>query len=145
MADMIHHEKYSIDRGHIHISFSLKRYADLIPGAQQWLGEQVLQGCRAVMPQRNSDLQNRSHTEAGGRQVIFPGPSARYLYMGYLMVDPVTRSAFAREGVKKVVTSKRLTYSREEAVSHWFDEAKARNGEAWVRGVKQYIRTGGAM
>lgn len=94
------------------------------------------------MPLRTGSLQDRSYVEDGGRRVVFPGPYARYLYMDKVMVDPVTGSAWVKEGVKKVVTSKRLTYSNSEAVDHWFDEAKARNLPYWVNGVENFIKRG---
>ena len=143
MFEMQHFEKVSYVDGHIRVELDLKKYESRFADAQLWLGEQVLQGCRAVMPHSTGSLQQRSYVEDGGRRVVFPGPAARYLYMGFVMVDPVTRSAWAREGVRKVVTTKRLTYSDPEAVDHWFDEAKARNLDAWLNGTRNYILTGG--
>ena len=151
--DMIHYEKYSVVRGHVRVTLDLSRYASRFPAAQARLGELVLQSCRSLMPLRTGNIQQRSHTEPaplrdrssvenGGRQVVFPGPYARYLYMGKVMVDPETRSAWAREGVKKVVTDRDLTFERKEAVAHWFEAAKQRDCAAWVRSTQDYIRTG---
>jgi hypothetical protein len=89
------------------------------------------------MPLLTGSLQQRSHTEDGGRKVVFPGPYGRFPYGGKVMVDPVTGSPWARKGVKKALTDRSLTYSNPEATDHWFDTAKARNGEYWINGVKQ--------
>lgn len=142
MPDMIHFKKWSLIRGHVRVTINLEAYGERLKDAQWWLGNQVLQGCRALMPLRTGSLQDRSYVEDGGRRVVFPGPYARYLYMDKVMVDPVTGSAWVKEGVKKVVTSKRLTYSNSEAVDHWFDEAKARNLPYWVNGVENFIKRG---
>ncbi|MBQ9347016.1 MAG: hypothetical protein IJT94_06695, partial [Oscillibacter sp.] len=87
---MIHYKRFSIERGHVRVTMDLSRYADRFPGAQKQLGEMVLQSCRARMPQRTGDLQQRSYVAADGNAVVFPGPSARYLYMGRVMVDAET-------------------------------------------------------
>ena len=146
MADnnMIHFKKFSIVRGHVSATLNLDRFASRFPDAQAWLGEQVLQSCRAFMPIRTGSQQQRSYVADNGRRVVFPGPYARYLYMGKVMVDPETGSPFAREGVRKVVTDRPLTFSRAGAVDHWFDAAKARDLDGWVKGVQNYIRTGRA-
>lgn len=142
MSDMIHFKKWSLVRGHIRVRLDLTSYNERLKTAQWHLGHMVLQDCKAMMPLQTGILQDRSHIEDGGRRVVFPGPSARYLYMGKVMVDPVTRSPWAREGVKKVVTQKRLTYSNQEAVDRWFDEAKARNLPCWISRVERIIKTG---
>ena len=83
----------------------------------------------------------RSHVEDHGRRVVFPGPYARFLYGGLVMVDPVTRSPWARPGAKKVVTDRKLTFSQPGATDHWFDAAKAANIDYWLSEVKR--RAGG--
>lgn len=55
------------------------------------------------------------------------------------MIDPDTGSPWARKGVKKVLTDRPLTYSNPQATDHWFDAAKARNGDYWVTGAKKRI------
>ena len=168
MSDIIHFEKWSLVRGHIRINMNLKRFEKHFETAQWWLGEQVLQGCQALMPMSTGSLQQRSRSEKdllplkerssledGGRRVVFPGPYARYLYMGRVMVDSVTGKGPRkiptgpgeyvlrfRKGAKLKPTGRRLTYSNPEAVDHWFDEAKARNLPHWLRGVENIIRTG---
>ena len=155
MSSMVHFHNISIVRGSIQINISMERLEKNCEAAQWWLGEQVLQGCRALMPLLTGSLQQRSRVEDGGRRVVFPGPYARYLYMGRVMVDSVTGKGPRkipigpgeyvlrfRKGAKLKPTGRRLTYSNPEAVDHWFDEAKARNLPHWLRGVENIIRTG---
>jgi len=137
MAEMQHFPSFSYVSGNFRVNLSLDRFSQQFQEAQQWLGDRVLEDCRAVMPLLTGSLQQRSHTEDGGRKVVFPGPYGRFQYGGKVMVDPVTGSPWARKGVKKVLTDRPLTYSNPEATDHWFDTAKARNGEYWINGVKQ--------
>lgn len=156
MSSTINHFKddgqkwgFAIVDGNVRIFINLDRFCQQYIDAQWWLGEQVLQGCRAYMPLRTGGLQQRGRTESGehlhdlarsengGRRVVFPGPYARFLYMGKVMVDPNTGSPWARAGEQKVVTSRNLQYSRPEATSFWFDTAKQHNGDAWIAGVKR--------
>lgn len=142
MSNTVHFEKISIVHGDIRVDIDFSRYEVGFAKAQWWIGEQVLQDCRAVMPMLTGSLQQRSHTEYGGTKVVFPGPYGRFQNGGLVMVDPDTGSPWARPGAKKVLTDRPLQYSRPEAVSHWFDEAKARNGEYWIRKVKEIATNG---
>ena len=155
MSQMIHFRKWSLVRGRVHVAMNLTAYGERLETAQWWLGNQVLQGCRALMPLLTGSLQDRSHVEDGGRRVVFPGPSARYLYMGKVMVDAKTGKGPMkiptgpgeyvlrfRKGARLIPTNRRLTYSNPEAVDHWFDEAKARNLPYWLNGVENIIKRG---
>ena len=156
MSDMAHFKKWSLVRGHVNVTMNLTAYGERLETAQWWLGNQVLHGCRALMPLRTGSLQDRSYVEDGGRRVVFPGPYARMLYMGKVMVErstgrgpipfvdsPGSTPKFRfHEGAKLMPTNRRLTYSNPEAVDHWFDEAKARNLPYWVNGVENIIKTG---
>lgn len=68
--------------------------------------------------------------------IIYPGPYARFLYFGKLMVDPDTGSPFAKKDATKVLTDKNLVFSKAvhaQAQSHWFEASKAQNVEKWER------------
>ena len=144
MSQMIHFRKWSLVRGRVHVAMNLTAYGERLETAQWWLGNQVLQGCRALMPLLTGSLQDRSHVEDGGRRVVFPGPSARYLYMGKVMVDAKTGKGPMkiptgpgeyvlrfRKGAKLAPTNRRLTYSNPEG-----------NLPHWVNGVENIIKTG---
>lgn len=137
MAEMQHFQKISFVNGNVRVSISLDRFAQQFADAQAWLGEQVLQDCKPFMPLLTGSLQQRSHMEREGREVVFPGPYGRFQYGGKVMVDQETGSPWARPGAVKVLTDRPLHYSRPEATDHWFDAAKAQYGELWVSEVKR--------
>ena len=114
----------------------------LFKRAQYYLSEQYLQACRARMPLRTGSLQQLSHTEDEGRKIVFPGPYARFLYYGKVMVDPGTGSPWAREGAQKVVTERDLTFSNPAATAHWAEVAWAQDGKAIMAGVNKIMRGG---
>lgn len=83
------------------------------------------------------------NTRVDGGYIIYPGPYARYLYYGKLMVDPDTGSAWAKKGVTKVTTDKNLVFNQAvnpQAQSHWFEVSKSQNLEKWVRVAKKAVK-----
>lgn len=73
-------------------------------------------------------------TRVSGNTIIYPGPYARFLYYGKVMVDPETGSTYAPKGGTKVVTDKNLvfnTFGHNQAQSHWFEVSKAQNLKEW--------------
>lgn len=141
MSDMFHFPNFSFVGANFRVNLSLDRFSRQFMEAQQWLGDRVLEDCKAYMPHLTGGLQQRSHTEEDGKKVVFPGPYGRFQYGGKVMVDPVTGSPWARKGAKKVLTDRPLQYSNPQATDHWFDTAKAQHGEYWIAGVKE--RAGG--
>lgn len=141
MSDMFHFPNFSFVGANFRVNLSLDRFSRQFTEAQQWLGDRVLEDCKAYMPHLTGGLQQRSHTEEDGKKVVFPGPYGRFQYGGKVMVDPVTGSPWARKGAKKVLTDRPLQYSNPQATDHWFDTAKAQHGEYWIAGVKE--RAGG--
>lgn len=139
MSDTFHFPNFSYVAGGLRVEINLKPYERRHIEAQQWLGDRVLEDCRAAMPLLTGGTQQRSHTTYGGRQVIFPGPNSRFLYGGLVMIDPDTGSPWARKGAKKILTDRPLTYSNPEATDHWFDTQKAKYGEYWINGVRERI------
>lgn len=137
MSEMQHFPNISYVSGQIRVNISFDRFSKQFAEAQQWLGDRVLEDCKAYMPHKTGSLQQRSYVEDGGRKVVFPGPYGRFQYGGLVMVDPVTKSPWAREGAKKELTSRKLTYASPTATDHWFDTAKAEHGEYWIEGVKK--------
>lgn len=139
MSDITHLTDISIVDGNIKVNINLSQFNDRFKEAQQWLGDRVLEDSKAFMPLRTGNLQQRSHVQNNGKEVVFPGPYARFQFMGNVMVDPVTGSPWARAGAKKVLTDRPLTYSSPTATDHWFDEAKAQYGDYWINGVRERI------
>lgn len=73
-------------------------------------------------------------TQVVGDSVIYPGPYARFLYYGKVMVNPETGSTYAKKGMTKVLTDKNLVFTKyfhNHAQSHWFEASKAQNLKEW--------------
>lgn len=85
------------------------------------------------VPMLTGSLNLRTQVEGGN--IIYPGPYARYLYYGKLMVDPNTGSSYAPKGGTKVLTDKNLVFnqaSHPQAQDHWFEASKAQNINKWL-------------
>lgn len=140
MSEMRHLKDVSYMDGHVRVNLQFAKYGERLKEAQFWLGNQVLADCKPYMPLRTGSQQQRSYTTPDGRQVVFPGPYARFLYMGKVMVDPDTGSPFARKGAVKIVTDRDLQF--QAGTARWFDVARAEHGEAWVRGCEKILMGG---
>ena len=111
--------------------------------AEQLVAHQVAKDTAPFVPALTGSLTQRTRVEDS--KVIYPGPYARFLYYGKLMVDPITGSSYAPKGGTKVLTDKNLVFSQAmhpQAQAHWFEASKAQNLEKWVRvadkAVKKY-------
>ena len=74
--------------------------------AEHTVALQVRKDTSPYVPMLTGSLDKRTRVE--GAEVIYPGPYARYLYFGKLMVDPATGSSYAPKGTTKVLTDKTL-------------------------------------
>lgn len=150
MAGTTHFPKISIVKSGVRAELDLRQYGRRTKEAQQWLGDRVLESSRAYMPIRTGSMQQRSHTEAGGRRAVFPGPYARMQYMGKVMVDsetghgprkiPTGPGEYVlrfRKGAKLKATGRDLEYSSPQAKPKWFEYAKSLDLKAWLEGVKK--------
>lgn len=102
---------------------------------------QIEKDTRPFVPALTQSLNNR--TRVAGRRVVYPGPYARYLYHGKLMVDPSTGSSYAPKGGTKVVTDRNLVFNttvHKQAQSEWFEASKAQNLKKWVRVSGKAVR-----
>jgi len=110
------------------------RMARANPRVRHTLAVQMAKDTEPYVPALTKSLANR--TQVDGDTIIYPGPYARFLYHGKLMVDPNTGSPFAAKGATKVVTSTDLNISTAvhgKAQSYWFEASKAVNLEKWKR------------
>ena len=102
---------------------------------------QVQKDTSPYVPFLTGSLDQR--TRVDGSQVIYPGPYARYLYYGKLMVAPATGSSYATKGATKVLTDKNLVFnkaSHANAQAHWFEASKAENLEKWIRVADKAVK-----
>lgn len=82
-------------------------------------------------------------TRVDGNQIVYPGPYARFLYYGKVMVDPSTGSTYAPKGGTKVVTDRNLVFNQTvhpQAQSHWFEASKAQNLDKWMRVAEKEVK-----
>lgn len=102
--------------------------------------QRVLADCNNYCPQDQSGLINSSDTQSDipNGKLVWTTPYARFLYHGVVMIDPKTRSTWAREGQSKIVKSpeKELSFDKSKnpkAGSHWCERAQADCGEDWKK------------
>ena len=133
--------KFDVDTSGVVTAF--KKILANCTKAENEVAQAVKKDTEPFLPYREGELTDR--TTVKKNLVIYPGPYARFLYYGKLMVDPETGSAWARKGVKKVLTDKNLVFSKavhQQAQSHWFEASKAQNEEKWEKLAREVITRG---
>lgn len=109
--------------------------------AEHVLAEQIEKDNQPFVPAFTESITQR--TRVDGSAVIYPGPYARFLYYGKVMVDPNTGSTYAPKGGTKVLTDRDLVFSKAvhpQAQSHWFEASKAQNLDKWVRAADKAVK-----
>lgn len=109
--------------------------------AENVLAQQVMKDTAPFVPALTGALTRM--TRVMGNEVIYPGPYARFLYYGKVMVDPTTGSTYAPKGGTKVVTDRNLVFNttmHPQAQAHWLDASKAQNLEKWVRVADKAVK-----
>ena len=109
--------------------------------AEHTVAIQVQKDTSPYVPFLTGSLDQR--TRVDGSEVIYPGPYARYLYHGKVMVDPETGSAYAPKGGTKVVTDKNLVFNKamhSQAQAYWFEASKAENMDKWLRVADKAVK-----
>ncbi len=129
----------------IDMSIDLDRFERQYNRAQFGLDSMIMTHMQPYMPMVTGTFINvtkaMSAAIAGtGKVVAAAPPMGRFLYEGMVMVDEETGSPWARPGARKVVTEQPLDYSKHKhphATDHWFEAAKARYGDEWIRYVRR--------
>ena len=109
--------------------------------AEQTVAVQIEKDTASFVPMLTGSLTQR--TRVDGNQIVYPGPYARFLYYGKVMVDPETGSTYAPKGGAKVVTDRDLVFNQTahpQAQSHWFEASKAQNLEKWLRVADKAVK-----
>ena len=120
-----------------------ERLAERCSKAEHIVAVQVRKDTSPFVPASGAPAGMDTRTKVDGAMVIYPGPYARYLYYGKLMVDPETGSSYAKAGSTKVLTDKDLVFKTDthsQAQSHWFEASKAQNLEKWVRVAEKAVK-----
>ena len=116
-------------------------HAQACTKAEHAVALQVKKDTEPFVPALTGSLTQR--TRVVGNEVIYPGPYARFLYYGKVMVDPNTGSTYAPKGGTKAVTDRNLVFKKKthmQAQSHWFEASKAQNLEKWVRVADKAVK-----
>ena len=123
-----------------------QKLADAGHRAAHAVAVQIAKDTEPFVPALTKSLVNRS--QAVENMVVYPGPYARYLYYGRVMVDEHGNGPghyidkhgnevlkFPK-GSKLHATDRYLVFTKSvhpQAQSHWFEASKAQNLEKWVR------------
>lgn len=110
------------------------------PKAEHGVAIQVAKDTEDYVPMLTGSLKNRTLVQGG--TIIYPGPYARFLYYGKVMVDPNTGSTWSKKGETKVPTEKDLDIKQthhKNAQSHWFEASKAENLDKWIRAAQKAV------
>lgn len=134
-------KKQSLKRSQLTVAIQIMKdtepFVPMQSGSQKnraQVGESLVKGSRQ---------ETKQAVESGDPVVIYPGPYAHYLYVGKLMVDPVTGSAWASYGTTKVYNGDKLDIKKNahpQATDHWFEASKAINKDKWVRVARRAIQ-----
>lgn len=101
--------------------------------AEHVLAEQMEKDTQPFVPRLTGSLTKR--TRVVGNDIIYPGPYARFLYYGKVMVDP--------KGGTKVVTDRNLVFNHTahpQAQAHWCEASKAQNLDKWLRVAEKAVK-----
>lgn len=117
-----------------------KRLGQGAEKAAHVVAQQVAKDTEQFVPMLTGSL--RQNTRIVGDTIIYPGPYARYLYHGKLMVDPETGSAWAKKNATKVLTDKNLVFTKAppgQPQAHWMEASEALNREKWDKTVVKAV------
>ncbi len=140
----------SIKENGVRLDINMRRFENNLNNAQYLLDKAVMTSMMPLMPKDDGvfidDTVAKSDSVAGTGIVYAAfGDQGRYLYEGKTMVDEKTGSPWARKGARKVLVSQyggktnakeNLTYSRAEARPQWFEAAKERDLDQWLKIAK---------
>lgn len=119
------------------------------PVAAHAVAARIAKDTEPFVPALNKSLVNR--TQVVENSVVYPGPYARYLYYGKVMVyeDPpyeITRpdgkKVLTHYGQRKKPIDKPLKINKSvhpQAQAHWFEASKAQNIEKWAQAAEEAI------
>lgn len=118
------------------------------PRAAHAVAVQIAEDTEPFVPARTLSLANR--TQVIGGTIVYPGPYARYLYYGKVMVfkdPPYLRTVNGKEvlshyGQKKHTIDKPLKISQakhKQATDHWLEASKAQNLDKWIQKAGEAI------
>lgn len=128
-----------------------KKLVDAGPRAANAVADTISRTTEPFVPASGSPAGMYHRTQAVENKVIWPGPYARYLYYGKVMVYPQPPYKVVRADGKTILThygqqkakiEKPLDIKKKvhaQATSHWFEKSAAQNMDKWVRAAGRAI------
>jgi hypothetical protein len=129
----------------VEVRISAKGLQGRVRKAQIWLKNEALKDTEPFVPALSgtmSKLAKAATAKAPDNEIIYPGPYARFLWRGKVMIYPPTGSTYAPKHGRKVVTEKDLVFSKEGAQKEWFLASKEKNIKKWRDGVAKMVAGG---
>lgn len=128
------------------ITFKVKTsdFSTILPStdkAEKTIAAQVMKDTDKFVPALTGSLAQRAHLEES--TIVYPGPYARFLYYGKVMIYEPTGSTWAPKFEHKVVTGRDLVMNKSMhplASSHWFEVSKAANLDKWLRVAERLVK-----
>lgn len=120
----------------------LAKITSRLDRANEILANEAMKDTDKFVPKLTGTLSGGTRVVDG--QIIYPGPYARYLYHGKLMVDQETGSSYARKGSTKTLTGKPLNVAKSNPMAQpeWFEVSKGMNLEKWKRVFAKAVTNG---
>lgn len=115
--------------------------AQRVTNAEKILAVQVMKDTDKYVPALTGNLSLKTHIE-NGNEIVYPGPYARFLYFGKVMIYEPTGSTWAPRDEHKVVTGRDLVMHptmHALATPHWFEVSKAANLEKWMKDAEKAV------
>ena len=125
--------------------------------AEHIVALQVQKDTEPFVPMLTGSLNTR--TQVVGNTIVYPGPYARYLYYGKVMVDSATGKGPMhwidkmgneyirfRKGAVLTPTERDLQYTTDyhkDAGPAWVERSKAQNFDRWKKVAERVITNGG--
>lgn len=108
--------------------------------AQKYVDNEVLRLSKPYIPFQTGWLESSGRVIEPGL-LEYPGPYAKFLYYGKVMVSDVTGSAWARKNETKHVINRDLTYNgAPQRGKRWIERMKADYKTAIIRGAERALR-----
>lgn len=133
--------------GNVYIDISDARLQNNLKESQKLLNMQVVADCDPLIPFQQGALRNSVNYPQGiyGGEIEYNTPYAHYQYQSvvYSPNIPIKDSEgnitgwFSPPGQKKQPTGRTLQYHTPGTTGKWFEVAKKRNLQSWVRLVKE--------
>ncbi len=124
--------------------------------AEHELAIQVEEDTEPFVPASGNAAGLINRTRVIGNTILYPGPYAKYLYYGKVMVNRETLKGprhfidkYGNEqikfpkGSKLVATDRDLHFNKHfhrQAQSHWFEASKAQNLQKWLRVAEKAVK-----